>query len=57
MLMNLPEKVKRDLYINFIFKEYLKKFKRFFYVRRDDYLIDYLKIQFDQKKQQQINIK
>ena len=57
MLMNLPEKVKRDLYINLIYKEYLKKFKRFFYVRRDDYLVNYLKSQFDKKKQQQINIK
>ena len=41
MLMNLPEKVRRDIYIGFIFNEFLKKFKRFFYISRENYYVNF----------------
>lgn len=39
MLLCIPDKVRRGIFINFIYKEFLKKFKRFFYIRREDYLV------------------
>ena len=49
MLLSIPDNVKRDIFINFIYKEFLKKFKRFFYIRKEDYLINIIGDQNNQK--------